>query len=506
MIFLSAFTTVLFATIASGQSCIDETKKFPVRQNLKGEGVFRSCEWAKRENTQERCQIENVLQNCPGLCDPSCPCNDAREKFGIKDLKADLLCKDGQNNSGKPKKRFCNIKKFAALCPETCKIKGKNKKDKIGTIRTTVPSFKVSCDADVKSWYRSSTYCDNFKFKYLCPQKCNTCPEDFLQPSSQPSLSSSPTSSPKPTFVVCEEDRRKRFEIMPGGGNYKSCEWAASNTTKRCAMPKVFENCPSTCNPVCTCAQDSQDPFGLKKVKAGLLCEDGKKANGKVVPKFCNIEKFNYLCTPTCEPDSPCAKQGTCVDKDPKNGVIITRIPTLMVKCGHKPKEWYTGTKNSYCDQPKYRYYCPNECESCPIKKVTTSPVPSTTVLPSSQPSTNLPSSEPSERPSSSILPSNIPSISNAPSTSVAPSAVPSISFAPSTSMLPSIVPSGSPSNAPSGLPSTLPSTLPSVKPSSHPSNEPSSQPSNEPSSRPSNVPSIIPSEEPSRSPIVPTP
>jgi len=502
---ISVYIASLFATVASGQSCIDDPERFVVRQN-DGKDVFRSCEWARRADTVERCLIDTVYANCPGLCDPSCPCVDDTGKFGIKDLKANLLCKDGKKNNGKPKKRFCNIKKFANQCPETCKTKKSNKKDKkTKTVRTTVPSFQVTCDEDVKSWYRGLTYCDNFKFRYKCPQKCEVCPKDFRLPSSTPSVSFMPTSSPKPTTIAppvsCEEDRKQRFELSPGEDK-KSCEWAArDNTAARCAKPSVLENCPATCNPACPCAEDSKEEFGLKDVKAALLCEDGTTSDGKIVAKFCNIQKFNYLCEPTCEPNSSCSKQGTCFDKE---GVINTKISTWQVKCGDTPEDWYKGTKDSYCDQPKYKYYCPNECGECPVK--TSSPAPSVSSMPSisSRPSglpSNIISSEPSIDPSTN--PSNTPSISSAPSVSSVPSGTPSISNAPSTSKLPSMVPSGSPSDAPSS--STMPSSTPSDEPSTSEqpstSDQPSSSPSDEPSTFPSDEPSTFPSDEPSTFP-----
>ena len=177
---ISVYIALLFATVALGKSCKDDPARFVVRQNG-GKDIFRSCEWARRADTAERCLIDNVYANCPGLCDPSCPCADDTGKFGIKDLKANLLCKDGKKKNGKPKKRFCNIKKFANQCPETCNTKSSNKKDKkTKAVRTTVPSFQVTCDEDVQSWYRESTYCDNYKFRYKCPQKCNVCPEYFI--------------------------------------------------------------------------------------------------------------------------------------------------------------------------------------------------------------------------------------------------------------------------------------------------------------------------------------
>ena len=185
-------------------------------KNSKGKPVFRSCDWAATSETQTRCNILNVLSNCPALCDPSCPCEDTGGKFGIRQLKADLLCKHGRKANGKPKKRFCNIQKFASRCPVTCKTtkkkecnKGNKQKkkcnDKIKAIRTTVPGFKVTCTSTVQEWYRSSDYCENAKFRYNCRRTCNACPSHHVITSEVPSEepSKNPTRSPlEQTWVV----------------------------------------------------------------------------------------------------------------------------------------------------------------------------------------------------------------------------------------------------------------------------------------------------------------
>ena len=494
--------------LANGQGCVDNLDRFLIPKNETE--IYRSCEWAGRENTAERCEIQGVFANCPSLCDPSCPCSDSKEKFGIKDLKADLVCKDGKKSNGEPKKKFCNIKKFANQCPVTCKTnESKNKEDKKeGTIRTTVPNIKVKCDDEVQNWYPFSDYCGNFKFRYMCPQKCKVCPESFHTPSVAPSISLVPSSTPKPTIVDCTESRTDKFEIKPG--TEKSCEWAARNETmiaQRCTIPAVYENCPTICNPSCPCPEDFKGEFGLKEVPASLTCEEGKDANLK---KFCKDPKFNTLCTPTCFPDSPCAKKGTCKDKD---GSMKLKVPTVKVTCESKPKDWYRGDKNDYCEEPKFKYFCPNKCNSCPTPLFMPSSSPSTTFAPSFSPSifpSNIPSSSPS-----SPIPSASPSISSKPSVSSYPSAEPSTSFPPSTSNFPSAVPSNHPSSLPSSLPSTtpsgipsnepsdIPSAMPNVSPSAEPSksSEPSSSPSNEPSDIPSASPSVSPSAEPSKSP-----
>ena len=183
----------------STASCTNTSKRFEIRKNQNGNPVLRSCEWAAATDTQTRCQLPNVFANCSALCDPSCPCEDTTEnKFGLKYLKADLLCKHGRKANGKPKKRFCNIRKFARMCPKTCKtvIKGcknsnnkKQCKDKPSTIRTTVPSFQVKCTSVVEEWYRNSDYCDNAKFMSSnCPRKCKKCPADFITTLESPSM------------------------------------------------------------------------------------------------------------------------------------------------------------------------------------------------------------------------------------------------------------------------------------------------------------------------------
>ncbi|KAL7545261.1 hypothetical protein ACHAWF_008607 [Thalassiosira exigua] len=109
---------------------------------------------------------------------------------------------------------------------------------------------------------------------------------------------------------------------------------------------------------------------------------------------------------------------------------------------------------------------------------------------------TKTPSSQPTIRPSSSMFPSNIPTISKSPSLlpSSLPSSLPSVSIQPSGTPSYSLGPSAQPSSIPSGLPSV------SIQPSGSPSYSlgPSAQPSSVPSSSPSI--SIQPSGSPSYS------
>jgi len=117
------------------------------------------------------------------------------------------------------------------------------------------------------------------------------------------------------------------------------------------------------------------------------------------------------------------------------------------------------------------------------------------TEFPSTSPSTShipstLPSHSPSNIPTISPLPSAMPSVlpSNAPSSSRLPTVTPSVSPSKQPSVIPSVSPSGIPSISfsPSALPSLSPSRLPSVTPSVSPSSIPSSSPSRLPSVRPS--------------------
>ncbi|GFH44128.1 hypothetical protein CTEN210_00602 [Chaetoceros tenuissimus] len=82
---------------------------------------------------------------------------------------------------------------------------------------------------------------------------------------------------------------------------------------------------------------------------------------------------------------------------------------------------------------------------------------------------------------------------------SIAPSDTPSISAVPSD--IPSDQPSDQPSDTPSDQPSDTPSDQPSDQPSKQPSDQPSKQPSDQPSDTPSDQPSKQPSDQPSKQP-----
>lgn len=151
---------------------------------------------------------------------------------------------------------------------------------------------------------------------------------------------------------------------------------------------------------------------------------------------------------------------------------------------------------------------------SSPINETdsTSEPSSAATGSPSAAPS-GLPSIAPSgtpsvsSAPSTSQMPSSVPTISLAPSMrpSVMPSSEPTVSFAPSISIAPSAVPTislePSLSSAPSA--SALPSTVPSVGPTGIPSLEPTSEPTNMTSSFPSLSPtdSSAPTETPTKAP-----
>mmetsp|Transcript_23587 Transcript_23587/g.57826 ORF Transcript_23587/g.57826 Transcript_23587/m.57826 type:complete len:484 (-) Transcript_23587:1560-3011(-) len=132
-------------------------------------------------------------------------------------------------------------------------------------------------------------------------------------------------------------------------------------------------------------------------------------------------------------------------------------------------------------------------------------------IMPSSSPTTPLPSSLPSASPSQA--PSLQPSFAPTVTASSHPTALPSSS--PSTH--PSSAPTDAPSQYPSAMPSTIPSSPPSAEPSMSPtvthsttptmlpSSEPSMQPSPVASSVPTRVASGQPSLNPSESPSIAT-
>ena len=118
-------------------------------------------------------------------------------------------------------------------------------------------------------------------------------------------------------------------------------------------------------------------------------------------------------------------------------------------------------------------------------------------ILPSTQPSTLMPSSAPSQSswPSTSSNPSSLPTVSSFPSLSVEPSNIPSLSVEPSN------IPSLNPSYMPTNLPSFTPTTTPSTDPTLIPSVDPSAKPTGLPSHSPTGIPSVDRSPVPSTSP-----
>lgn len=137
-----------------------------------------------------------------------------------------------------------------------------------------------------------------------------------------------------------------------------------------------------------------------------------------------------------------------------------------------------------------------------PTRSISPSNAPSDfpSVAPSDAP-TVLPSHQPSDFPSTvpSMLPSDFPSLSPSDIPSVVPSSLPSDV----PSKLPSNIPSTTPSALPSDLPSVVPTSLPSDLPSDQPSTLPTAQPSHEPSALPTSTPSTTPSAHPSTTPSV---
>ena len=168
--------------------CVNTVGKFSVERKI------RSCAWTASATTQERCQFQNVFDNCPTLCHPSCSCENMTGKFDLKGLKANFRCKHAGNANPTLKKKLCSIKKVADKCPKTCKDKKCKKKpckkDKKRVIHTTVPTLTVTCLENVANWYHNNDYCDIPQFRANCPLRCKRCPvSPSLEPSEKPPLS-----------------------------------------------------------------------------------------------------------------------------------------------------------------------------------------------------------------------------------------------------------------------------------------------------------------------------
>ncbi len=232
------------------------------------------------------------------------------------------------------------------------------------------------------------------------------------------------------------------------GKNGKNCNWVAEKLTKnRCKKTGVLENCPATCDPLCSNAPSypSSSPTDA--------------------PSSEPTEEPSQSHTPSQSPSSDGAKR---VSHSP------SRSPSIAPSNGN-----FTEVPlGDYSGNPSERA--------------------------SSSPSNSPPTGVPSESHNPSDIPSRSPSISTL---SDVPSDGPSLYHSANPSEHPSSSPSSSPSNSPSSSPSNTPSTgVPSESPSTNHSDNPSeissSSPSNTLSTR---VPTEVPSESPSRSPSITT-
>ena len=215
----------------------------------------------------------------------------------------------------------------------------------------------------------------------------------------------------------------------------------------------------------CSNADDTTNsflvPFINKNPNKNVTCNKLKKKK-KRATEICKFSlEAQANCETTCDTcNIATVPPGDCVDTYLK--FMIHDVVDDFVQLKKQNCEWFY--ENSYCASSEtVRSLCPVSCDSCP--STNPSEAPSITMIPSQKPSFS-----PSTAPSISEKPSEESTVSSEPTTepSAQPTDSPSVSMMPSTSTLPSFQPSTKPSNQPSTSmqPTPKPSDTPSIQPS----------------------------------------
>ena len=209
-------SVVLLAVLRATSSCVDVTGKFYVTSKQRN----RKCKWAGKKNTSKRCEISEILLNCPVTCD-NCGCFDNPDAFTLIANNKSKTCAWVGRNSAKIASR-CAKYPSKLNCPVTCEVCGNE--PSVAPTLSKVPSNHPT----------------------LLPTTTPTTSAPTSGPSLSVSPSTKPSSSPTaaPTFICADTDERFRVDEV---AQNKSCDWVANNPDTRCAYVGVSELCPFSC-------------------------------------------------------------------------------------------------------------------------------------------------------------------------------------------------------------------------------------------------------------------
>ncbi len=84
---------------------------------------YRSCQWVRNQDTENRCLINRVKFECPVTCGTACPynnCEDREGRFKIVTSTDRVMKRSCEWVQKKDTSARCNIPGVAELCKETC--------------------------------------------------------------------------------------------------------------------------------------------------------------------------------------------------------------------------------------------------------------------------------------------------------------------------------------------------------------------------------------------------
>ena len=446
------------------QWCMDSMERFEIN-SVPWVNRKRGCEWPKRNLW--RCNIEEVLENCPITCS-SCQCLNNKEYFEIDQTQRTCDWVQESNSTH--------------LCD-------------------SIPSVKANC-----------------------PLLCGECEVNF--PSDVPSHSPTAYIYPSVTVVVESTFDLTSVEIPEDAEELE----ALKQTVIEAFQTYVPNNATVTSVTLSTVSRQVANTATFETEQTFSCSTDTCDDQESNTSDFVNsIENISQIAAQVGELDETIdelvgeetdfefsggvtvTNTETITDATAKPSSIPSMAPTKMASV--KPSSIPTNLPSITPSSNPSTQPSPNPTKvptKSPTKNPTKSPTMSPTDTPSLEPSA-VPSSKPSLIPSlaPSTVPSSMPSLTPSLEPSAVPSSIPSLipSAVPSSkpslipSLMPSLIPSAMPSSKPSLIPSLAPSSIPSAKPSGLPSSEPSVLPSSKPSSLPSSKPSILPSSKPSSLP-----
>jgi len=109
-------------TCNSCNICTDSPLRFKIVS--KASSFVRSCMWVGNQDTATRCEIHGVKFECPVTCGLDCKsnCEDRAGRFEIVTSIDRVFARNCDWVKKKDTTNRCNIKGVAELCPQTCGI------------------------------------------------------------------------------------------------------------------------------------------------------------------------------------------------------------------------------------------------------------------------------------------------------------------------------------------------------------------------------------------------